>query len=333
MAKKILIFSLDYYPGEVGGAEVAIEEITNRIGTDDIEFHMVSMRYDSNEPRKQQIGNVLVHQVGIFAKPNPSMEERGRWPLKFNKMYFQFAAAIKAWGLHRTHRYDGIWVMMAHGAGVPAAVFKLVYPSMPYVLTLQEGDPPEHIERVMKPLWFFFKRAFTKADIIQPLSGFLAEWAKRMGYQGPIKVIPNGASPQSFTYNRDEARIAEYKARLGKKDEEVFLVSVGRLVEKNATDDVLRALTLLPEHIKYVIVGDGPDRERLEGLTDELGVRPRVQFVGQVDRSETAIYRGVSDIFLRPSRSEGFWHFVCFHHGRPFAGSGHPRGRDCRFLI
>lgn len=305
-AKKILIFSLDYYPGDVGGAEVAIGEITNRIDPADIEFHMVSMRYDSNEPKQQQIGNVLIHQVGLFTKPNPSMDERGGWPLKFNKMYFQIAAGIKGMMLHRQHKYDGIWVMMAHGAGVPAAIFKLFYPSVPYVLSLQEGDPPEHIEKVMRPLWPLFKRAFTKADVVQPLSHFLAEWAKHMGYKGPIEVIPNGASPQSFAQHRDQAKIAEYKEKLGKKEGEVFLVSVGRLVEKNATDDVIRALVLLPENIKYLVVGDGPDRQRLEQLTQELKLNDRVQFVGQVDRSETAIYRGVSDIFLRPSRSEGF---------------------------
>ena len=169
MAKKILIFSLDYYPGDVGGAEIAIEEITKRINPNEIEFHMVSMHYDAEVANVQQIGNVLVHQVGLFSKINPSMEERGRWPLKFNKMYFQFAAAFKALSLHRKNKYDGIWVMMAHGAGVPAALFKIFYPSVPYALTLQEGDPPEHIERVMRPLWPLFKRAFTKADIVQPI--------------------------------------------------------------------------------------------------------------------------------------------------------------------
>ena len=103
-----------------------------------------------------------------------------------------------------------------------------------------------------------------------------------MGYDGPVEVIPNGASPQSFTHNRDEAKITEYKVKLGKNPGDIFLVSVGRLVEKNATDDVLRALKLLPDNVKYVVVGDGPDRKRLEDLTDKLEIRDRVQFIGQV---------------------------------------------------
>ena len=50
--KKILIFSLVYYPKHVhGGAEVAIKEITDRIPKDSVEFHMVTLGYDSNLPK------------------------------------------------------------------------------------------------------------------------------------------------------------------------------------------------------------------------------------------------------------------------------------------
>ena len=40
--KRILIFSLSYYPHNVSGAEAAIKEITDRVN--DIEFHMVTLR-------------------------------------------------------------------------------------------------------------------------------------------------------------------------------------------------------------------------------------------------------------------------------------------------
>jgi hypothetical protein len=48
--KKVLIFSLAYFPKHVGGAEVAIKEITDRIS--DIEFHMVTNRFDSTLPKE-----------------------------------------------------------------------------------------------------------------------------------------------------------------------------------------------------------------------------------------------------------------------------------------
>jgi len=70
MPKKILIFSLAYYPKHVGGAEVALKEITDRIDPAHIEFHMVTNRFDSTLPKTEKVGNVLVHRIGITTK-NP----------------------------------------------------------------------------------------------------------------------------------------------------------------------------------------------------------------------------------------------------------------------
>ena len=57
--KKVLIFSLGYYPNVAGGAEPAIREITNRIH--DIEFHLIANRYDSTLPKEEKFENIYVH--------------------------------------------------------------------------------------------------------------------------------------------------------------------------------------------------------------------------------------------------------------------------------
>jgi glycosyltransferase involved in cell wall biosynthesis len=302
--KKILIFSLAYYPDTVGGAEVAIKEVTDRIKSDEIEFHMVTLRYNSNLPRSEKIGNVLIHRIG-FTKNNPTMEDLKKFPLHYNKHLYQILAALKGVSLHKKYKYDGIWAMMAHSCGVPAAIFKFIQPKIKYFLTLQEGDPPEQIEKMMKPVWPFFSRAFTSADAIQPISNFLKDWAVKRGFKGSIKVIPNGFSPASFSVKHSEEEINKLREKLGKKEGDVYLVTVSRLVHKNAIDDVIKAMPKLPENIKFIVVGGGPDDEKLKDLAKELEVQDRVKFIGQVDRTETAKYRAVSDIFIRPSRSEG----------------------------
>ena len=188
--KKILIFSLAYYPKYVGGAELAIKEVTDRLDNSEIEFHLVTLRFDSTLPRVEQLGNVLVHRIG-FTRPNPSIGDLGTWPLRLNKPLFQFLAAWKALSLHRKHHYDAVWAMMAHSSGIPAVIFKLLRPHVPYILTLQEGDPPEKIERMMFPLWPLFTRVFKRADVIQVISTFLGKWARRRGFTGRLQGITN----------------------------------------------------------------------------------------------------------------------------------------------
>ena len=274
--KKILIFSLAYYP-HVGGAEVAVKEITDRITG--IEFHMVTMRMDSS-PRESLEGRVHVYRIGLGNKS------------RLNKFLFQFLAAHKASKLHKHYHYDAIWALMAHSAGMPAVLFKMKHKEVPYLLNLQEGDPPAYIERTMRPLWPLFIAAFRRADVVQPISTFLAAWARKMGYTGPIEIIPNGVDVKRFS-------------GIPVAHKGIILITSPRLVHKNAVDDVIRALALLPSHARFQILGIGPEENMLRELAKKEGVSERVEFLGHIDHKDMPRYLHAADIFVRPSRSEG----------------------------
>ncbi len=304
MAKRVLIFSLNYYPRFIGGAEIALKEITDRIPSDEIEFHLLTLRFDSELPKKERVGNVTVHRIGLATK-SPSIADLNRWPLKLNKYYFQIFAAQTAGKLHARYGFDGIWAMMAHSCGIPAGLFKKRYPRVKYLLTLQEGDPPEYIERIMRPVWGLFTQAFTRADALQTISAFLARWGTRMGFPGAPEVIPNGVDTIRFAKSFADKEAAEEKIALGKQEEEIFLVTTSRLVHKNAIDDVIRSLPLLPKQVSFLICGIGPDEEKLRMLAKELGVERRVRFMGQITHEDMPRIFAACDIFIRPSRSEG----------------------------
>ncbi len=287
--KRILIFSLAYYP-HVGGGELAIREITNRI--QDIEFHMVTMRFSPTEAREEKIGNVFVHRIG---------RNNGR----LNKFLFQGTAALKAFSLHRRYRFDAVWAMMAHSSGIPAGIFKTVHPDVPYLLTLQEGDPPEQIERLARPVWPLFKRGFTCADELQAISTFLLNWGKRMGFKGEGVLIPDGADIGRFSapFSREECETL--RRSLGVDEKETVLISTSRLVHKNALDDVIRSLAFLPESVRFINIGFGPDRKMLQELAQHTRVEKRTMLLDHLDNALLPNYLHAGDIFIRPSRSEG----------------------------
>ncbi len=193
--------------------------------------------------------------------------------------------------LNRTHHFDATWAMMAHSCGVPAALFKFFKPNVPYVLNLQEGDPIEHIEKTMLPLWPLFTRAFTKADVVQPLSTFLAAWANARGFTGPVVIIPNGVDVNLFAGDKTP-------------HEGTVLITTSRLVHKNAVDTVINAMPLLPG-VQFNILGVGPDELTLKALAQKVGVESRVHFLGHVDHKDMPSFLHAADIFIRPSRSEG----------------------------
>jgi len=302
--KKILIFSLAYYPKFVGGAEVAIKEITDRTAPQEYEFHMVTLKFDSNLPKQEKIGNVMIHRIG-FSKASATISDLQTFPLKLNKPLFQFLAFFEAVRLHFRYHFDATWAMMAHSTGVPAGLFKTFFPKVSYLLTLQEGDPIDYILKKMQPIAPLFKRAFTKADIVQPISTFLGSWAKQMGYSGTLEIIPNAVNTKHFAQAFSGSELAPIKEILHKKEGETLMITTSRLVTKNAVDDCIRALPLLPDAVRFIVLGIGPDEEMLKQLAHELGVADRVMFLGQVDHTEMPKYLKASEIFIRPSLSEG----------------------------
>jgi glycosyltransferase involved in cell wall biosynthesis len=83
------------------------------------------------------------------------------------------------------------------------------------------------------------------------------------------------------------------------------LLAVGRFVEKKGFDVLLVALArvAVPWHLD--LVGDGPERGRLEDLVDRLGITDRVRFVGPLTHDELPGSYRAADVVVVPSRVDG----------------------------
>jgi len=86
------------------------------------------------------------------------------------------------------------------------------------------------------------------------------------------------------------------------------VVTVSRLVKKNGIDSLLRAMALLIRRHKGLqcrILGDGPERSKLERLAAELGLGSAVSFCGNIPHRDVPKHLWESAVFVRPSRTEG----------------------------
>ncbi len=283
--KRILIFSLAYYPRFVGGAEVAIKEITDRL-SGDIQFDMIALRLDKDHLPYEKIGPINVYRVGFGTT---------RY---FNKIWYVPAAFIKAVRLNHQKKYDLSWAMMSY-MGFPALFLKW-FSKVPYVVTLQEGDSVEHIigRWHIRAVSFFYKRIFKNTSVVQAISQYLGDFARSMGYEGRLEVIPNGVDLRRF-------KIQESGFKNGTERENTVLITTSRLVEKNAAGDIIESLLYLPEDVTLVIAGEGPLEKILKEKVERLQLEERVRFLGYIAHAELPNYLRNADIFIRPSLSEG----------------------------
>ncbi len=273
---KILLFSTAYLPF-VGGAELAVKEITGRLIN--IEFDLITAKLKRGLPDFEKIGNVNVYRIGAG---NRFLDK----PLLPNLGF------LKAINLHKVKKYDLIHGMMASQGSAAAYLFKFFYPKVPFVLTLQEGD----LGRNSPFDRFWQRRIIRKADTITAISSYLSEFAKKFNKKAPLYIVPNGATISN------NLKVISNK----KNNKEKVIITVSRLVRKNGIDILIKSLKNLSiTNYELRIIGDGPERKSLEKLSRELGVADRVNFLGNIPNEEVPGYLAQADVFVRPSRSEG----------------------------
>ena len=96
--------------------------------------------------------------------------------------------------------------------------------------------------------------------------------------------------------------------RLGISPEERIILAVGRLSKEKGHVLLIEAFKLLGERnpelaCKLIIVGDGPERGRLEAAAESFGLRDRVTFAGQT--GNVPLFYAAADLMALPSHSEG----------------------------
>ena len=111
-----------------------------------------------------------------------------------------------------------------------------------------------------------------------------------------IKVSPNGIDYQ-------------WISEISPKNEELDILYAGRLIEHKNVDVLIKAINIVKKEIpdiKCGVIGDGPERERLERLSKDLGLENNVKFFGFLEKSEDVLaYMKSSKVFILPSTREG----------------------------
>ncbi len=266
-----------------------MKEVTDRLPH--WEFHLVCASLSRGLPRNEKIGNVYVHRVGLG--------------FSFDKYLLPILGLIRAWRLERSGEFFALWSLMASYGGFASLLYSYVHPRVPFLLTLQEGDPLDHYAKRVGVLGVFHRAIFRRAKRVQAISAFLAAWSKQMGFKGEPIVIPNGVHIAHFSQPilsdvRNSIR-GEWGVRAG----EHVLITTSRLSKKNGIDTVIQALPLIDPSWKFVIVGEGEDRPKLEGLIQQLNLSDRVVMLGLRSHDELPKLLGSADVFIRASRSEG----------------------------
>ncbi len=129
-----------------------------------------------------------------------------------------------------------------------------------------------------------------------------AGWSQ---YKGPSALLPNSIRREWYGIRPTNQNLQARYGLAGKR----VLMTLGRVVAAErykGFDEVLDVLPTLDADISYVIAGAGNDVRRLKHKAISLGVAERVVFTGMVTEEEKADLYNLADLYVMPSRGEGF---------------------------
>jgi teichuronic acid biosynthesis glycosyltransferase TuaC len=236
------------------------------------------------QPQRARLDGIEVEYVRFVSPPRPGFY--GSWGA--------WAAPATAIALRRLRRSFAFDLVHAHNA-VPAADAVLhARTGAPLVVSVH-GSDVFHTARRFEDGRAAVRRAFAAARLVLANSVGVEQASRELGARH-TRVVHLGT---------DLPQVAPDPT--GR--EPPLLVSVGHLVARKRHAEVLRAMALLRDRrpaLRYLVIGDGPERGALEHLTAELGLHDRVEFTGQLPQPEALRRAREGSLFVLPSVDEAF---------------------------
>lgn len=292
-----------HYPPVLGGFEIFTQNVAERIGkTDDV--FVVTSRV-ANTPNQEQKDKLRIIRVSPVALKD----------LAYSKPWFLFGAMVwiffKSIKVIKKEKIDLIHAQKSAGFLSGLLGYLLgKFTKVPYIITIQSADfsiyRPYLNIKVIKSISRAIEKATIKnAAICHAVSNHLK---KHLETYKPdrIVVIPNGVNDAVFV---PDANKIQTRKELGLETENLIMACDSRLENKNGTHDVIEAANYFKndiEDFKIIVVGDGPDRKKIEAMIEKYNLQDKVFLLGRVQYFDLPKLMAACDIFVRPSLAEGF---------------------------
>lgn len=295
MGKSVLIINYEFPPLGGGGGH-ASAHVARRFASWGWDVRVMTSGF-TGLPAKESWEGVEVRRI-------PTLRRHREKCSVFEMALFLLSSLWHAARLCRERRPDVVFSFFSIPSG-PAALLVRALFGVPFVIALRGGDVPGFLP---EQLWLFHgatnwltRMMWKRAAAVTANSVGLAELARRF-LDRPIPVIPNGVGDGFFREVRDARPPAT-------PENPLKLLTVSRLSLQKRVERQIESLSRLKSQgfasVKLTVVGDGPEKPRLQSLVEKEGLGAQVLFIGWCERDELITHYHASDAFCMTSDYEG----------------------------
>lgn len=320
--RRIAVASRAVFPLHgAGGLERSVYDLVRHLAGGGVEVTLITRPATSGESDGARIHPGTSLRLVPY-RTFPFAGRRGTTILDRSTAYPLFGerAGRLAWDLARAGQVD-----LVHGFGASVLGFARRRGTVPVPLVLNPqgleefGATDPARARLKRLAYFPLQRAVLAcaraADAVIATDEAL-EPAVRAHLRVPrsrIHVIPNALDLQTVDALAGPAEGAARRREAGLADDEAVLLSVGRIEENKGFQVLVAALAALGDRAgklaegrwRWVLVGDGPYRARLEAEIDRAGLRGRVLLTGRLPDAALHAWYEAADLFVHPTLYEG----------------------------
>ena len=147
------------------------------------------------------------------------------------------------------------------------------------------------------------KKYYGWCDVVTAPSELTKKQLLAWGFENNIQVVSNGIDTKKYNPKNYDKKLKSSLCPNGEK----LILHVGRITKEKKVESLLKIAQLLGNRnikFKVLIIGNGPELERLKARTRSLGLGGKIIFAGYVPQKELPRYYASSDLFLTASTVE-----------------------------
>jgi teichuronic acid biosynthesis glycosyltransferase TuaC len=205
--------------------------------------------------------------------------------------------------INRTQKIDIIHSHAALPDGVVGIWISRLL-KIPFVVTTHGDDLQTRIYRnafAVKLIKYVYKNSnaivFVSTKLLKIFNKYFSDIPSKK-----VEIIYNGI-------DQNEIKSACRNGLKQKRLDQNILLSVGRLEKIKGHEWVIKALPeIIKNHnnIKYLIIGEGEEKDHLKNTAERLNVSRYIRFLGNLSHAITLQFISLCDIFILPSYNESF---------------------------
>jgi 1,2-diacylglycerol 3-alpha-glucosyltransferase len=293
---RIALFT-DTYPPEINGVSVSVD-LHQKV--------LIDQGHDVLIITTNPFGKHIDFNQGVIRIPGVEIKKIYGYRLSsfFNAKAYQF---IRRW------KPDVIHIHTDAGVGIFGKItaFFMKVPTVVTYHTMYEDYT--HYAGFLKGLASRIVKQFSKS-ISEQCTEFISpslktkERIRSYGVDRYINIVPTGIDFSRFqTSNLDSHKLKEIQNRWILPGEKILL-SLGRVAKEKSMDVILKGFSKVLQSsevkVRLLLVGDGPDRQGLIEMANQLGIAHHVSFVGAVPIQDVPYYYQLADVFVTASLTE-----------------------------